>query len=417
MKNLFYLSLLSVAVTTVSAYCDINCAISQCMDKNIGNDENCITNQCDCDFKGDDKAHYEAYFELCATKVLEYCDTEFGQKQQDMEALICFFEGIDSCAYAENVPALWTKAEKLQQLYGCGDSMKPRECQNLFLAFIAKGVSKQRNILSTIDPAYRTAIKAALNPYYKKMAMGQMPSYKILVELDLIFGDTQIEIDFDEKVFAEFLQDFAEFQQMYEREKRAVQQQFLRDMQTAHQVAQAKAYLEFGETFAPLYEAYAEAMNSYKVNENCDRQCAVENCFWGGDVYFDCLQTCQCLPDFDKMYDSEQKVREEYRALEQKLQQDLQEVLGQFYPTIVRHEEMKQKVTEEYFDLVKTHAGPMGGCDQGCVDYCCDPMLYNLNTVGRCLDQCYCEGGVLEIQIGHYSPSLMTVKKAYKMQS
>ena len=89
--------------------------------------------------------------------------------------------------------------------------MTTKECSNLYLAFIGKGVYTQNEVLSVVDPAYRPALQQVTNFYYMTFLEYTIPHQTALVELDLIFGDEQIEITFDENKFANFLQDFAAF--------------------------------------------------------------------------------------------------------------------------------------------------------------------------------------------------------------
>ena len=139
----------------------------------------------------------------------------------------------------------------------------------------------------------------------------------------------------------------------------------MQDLENAHKVAQSKAYLDFGETFAPLYEAYAEVVNSVKMPQSCDKDCFMNNCMQShGGFSYGCAQRCGCYVDESKVQQAVKDLENKYGALGNDLNRHFEEILAQFFPTIMRHEQMKQKVTEEYFALVREHAAPMCGCDQ-----------------------------------------------------
>lgn len=40
--------------------------------------------------------------------------------------------------------------------------------------------------------------------------------------------------------------------------------------------------------------------------------------------------------------------------------------------------------------MIQKNAVTVGGCDESCVNKCTNMRYYTMQTVGRCLNKCYC---------------------------
>lgn len=105
--------------------------------------------------------------------------------------------------------------------------------------------------------------------------------------LDFTFGDTDYNITIDTEELSEFVNDAYKFSESYHEGKEQLDQQFAQDLYNAYKTAIAKIYLDYGETFTPLYEAYAEVLDSSKVDTSqCDTDCFFENCYLSSKFYY-----------------------------------------------------------------------------------------------------------------------------------
>lgn len=76
--------------------------------------------------------------------------------------------------------------------------------------------------------------------------------------MNLTFGGEDIDISFDEDEFMDFWKDFEKFEKNKHKAEKKVHKQFEKDLKEAYKTTLAKIYLDFGETFTPIAEAYYE---------------------------------------------------------------------------------------------------------------------------------------------------------------
>ena len=82
------------------------------------------------------------------------------------------------------------------------------------------------------------------------------------------------------------MNDYYEFNRYYHNAHMQVEEQFNEDLYNAYKTAIAKIYLDYGETFTPIYEAYEEVVDSSKVDmSQCDTDCFFENCYMSYSFY------------------------------------------------------------------------------------------------------------------------------------
>lgn len=102
----------------------------------------------------------------------------------------------------------------------------------------------------------------------------------MMAYLNFTFGNKEYDITFDDSEFSDFVNDFYKYTQEYEKQKKKVDEEWQKDFYNAYKTAIAKIYIEYGETFTPLYKAYYDYVKSTIITgENCDGDCFFEKCF------------------------------------------------------------------------------------------------------------------------------------------
>lgn len=74
----------------------------------------------------------------------------------------------------------------------------------------------------------------------------------------------------------------------------------MEDLANAYKTAMAKIYLDWGETFTPVYKAYYDYVSSTTVKNpsKCDEDCFFSKCFSKPHgITYSCLDKCGCEID------------------------------------------------------------------------------------------------------------------------
>ena len=125
-------------------------------------------------------------------------------------------------------------------------------------------------MLGYVPKKYRDAMKEASKHLYPRDNK-LVPTTK-LYSLNITINDLDIDFNFNDQLFEQYVKDLETFNRGYYQAKRKVDQQFAVSLEDAYKTFLAKLYLEYGETFGPVFDAWADMANSFKFT-GCDTSC------------------------------------------------------------------------------------------------------------------------------------------------
>ena len=326
MKALIASSLLAFA-----SACNLRCTLNQCNQATTFQANlQCMKTQCGCDLLGSHfSTDYSAFVRKCMNSGSYACETHFpGNYDQCMSQ-------VTAACKSGFVPQKFLQMNKklANQKTLCLPSLSKQECQGLLMLFNGQGLFAKDTIMNELPKDYRDAMKEASKHMYSPKNT-EVPNMN-LYSLNITFNDLDIDFNFNDQLFEQYASDVMKFQQGYEQAKHRLGEQFGVNLADAYKTFLAKLYLEYGETFGPVYDAWADYVNSLDMGDSCDTACVADSCFNPRmHVDYTCVENCGCKFNYDEFKSAYQGVEEAYRDLFNKLGKDGEEILSKFEPTI-----------------------------------------------------------------------------------
>lgn len=214
-------------------------------------------------------------------------------------------------------------------------------------------------------------------------------------------------IQIDEGEIEELIEDFKDFGSRYISKTKAERILLMRKLKEAFKNTAAKMILNFGSTFPPLVDSWAQVMKHMQVNEGCDQECAVKcldplaGC---ENMYFNpsCLSTCKCKFDIERIEPSviREKVDEVTKNAENVnrfFKGVNMENIKLLKPAFDTYMSKAAGLHEEFGELLKEHSAKVLGCDEECLEDCLDPNFVSFWEVPLCVKHCKCQNGLITI--------------------
>lgn len=222
-------------------------------------------------------------------------------------------------------------------------------------------------------------------------------------------GDLRFKYSLNETAIVELLQDLNDLKMQYLAAKYQGAMDAIQTIQNSYKNTLAKLYVDFGKTYYPIVQTYADLMEALIPEGDCNSTCIALNCLELQDsLNASCLELeCSCVYNITAIEEADEAFNNAHDEFKESIQQYLTTIQEDLNQSLVNYREKEMQVAYQLYDFINEQAKSLAGCDSICVDGCTDPTFNSLHDICPCLETCYCEGGVLLLNDGNIDQELI----------